>query len=195
MTGLPASFAVVGGAVALAMVVGTAVFSVVVRRGHLMARARDLIGRLRRRPRPAAVGARADLSGGPPRASWDALTGELLGGSKGRLAAGLALHVVSRALFAFEIYAGLRALGLPAGWRETTIFAAVPVALSVIGTFIPGQLGVQEATQALVAASLGIGPSAGLALALLQRARQLVFVPLSGLLVAFVSGRTRASDP
>jgi uncharacterized membrane protein YbhN (UPF0104 family) len=127
--------------------------------------------------------------------SWDDIAGRMLTGSRRRLLAGLAVHVVSRALLAFEIYAGLRVLGLPAGWRETTIFAAVPIALSIVGMVIPGQLGVQEAAQALVATSLGIGPSAGLALALLQRARQLVFVPLSALLVALLPGRARASDP
>lgn len=104
------------------------------------------------------------------------------------------MHLIARLLFALEIYAGLRLLGLPAGWRETSIFAAVPIALSVAGTFIPGQLGLQEGVQSLVAAALGIGPAAGLMLVLLQRVRQLLFVPLSGLLIALVTRGDRGSE-
>jgi hypothetical protein len=132
-----------------------------------------------------------------PRAAdraWEPALRAMLVGPRRPLIASLSVHLVSRLLFALEIYAGLRLLGLPSGWRETSIFAAVPIALSVAGTFIPGQLGLQEGVQALVAAALGIGPAAGLTLVLLQRVRQLLFVPLSGLLIAMVTRGDRGSE-
>jgi hypothetical protein len=52
----------------------------------------------------------------------------------------------------------------------------------------------QEGVQALVAAALGIGPAAGLTLVLLQRVRQLLFVPLSGVLIAIVTRGNRGSS-
>ncbi len=104
--------------------------------------------------------------------AWEPSLREMLIGPRRTLLTGLSIHLASRLLFALEIYAGLRLLGLPSGWRVTAIFAAVPVALSVAGTFIPGQLGLQEGVQALVATALGFGPAAGLTLVLLQRVRR-----------------------
>jgi uncharacterized membrane protein YbhN (UPF0104 family) len=126
--------------------------------------------------------------------AWEPSLRSLLVGPRRPLLAGLSIHLASRLLFALEIYAGLRLLGLPSGWRVTAIFAAVPIALSVAGTFVPGQLGLQEGVQALVAAALGFGPAAGLTLVLLQRVRQLLFVPLSGLLIAMVTRGARRSE-
>ena len=65
----------------------------------------------------------------------------------------------------------------------------------MVGSFVPGQIGLQEGASALVAAALGIGPATGIALVFLQRLRQLVFVPLAGLLIAVVPYGPRTSDP
>jgi hypothetical protein len=119
----------------------------------------------------------------------------LLTGARAPIAGGLALHVCARLLLAAEIYAGLQILGARVGPLGTLIFIAIPVALSVIGTFVPGQIGIQEGATALVAAALGIGPATGIALVFLQRLRQLVFVPLAGLLIALVPCGPSTSDP
>jgi hypothetical protein len=119
----------------------------------------------------------------------------LLTGARAPLAGGFALHICGRLLLAAEIYAGLRILGAPVGVLGTLIFIAIPVGLSVIGTFVPGQLGLQEGASALVASALGIGPATGIALVFLQRLRQLVFVPLAGLLIALVPYGPQSSDP
>src|SRR6185503_13351615 len=118
-----------------------------------------------------------------------------LTGRRGPIAGGLALHVCARLLLAAEIYAGLQILGAHVGPLATIIFIAIPVALSVIGTFVPGQIGLQEGASALVAAALGIGPATGIALVFLQRLRQLVFVPLAGLLIALVPYGPPTTDP
>jgi hypothetical protein len=119
----------------------------------------------------------------------------LLTGARAPLAGGFVLHVCARLLLAAEIYAGLRILGARVGVLGTLIFIAIPVGLSVIGTFVPGQIGLQEGASALVASALGIGPATGIALVFLQRLRQLVFVPLAGLLIALVPYGPRSSDP
>ena len=137
-------------------------------------------------------GARATEGAGDP---VDRGLHSLLTGARAPLAGGFALHVCARLLLAAEIYAGLRILGAPVGVLGTLIFIAIPVGLSVIGTFVPGQLGLQEGASALVAAALGIGPATGIALVFLQRLRQLVFVPLAGLLIALVPYGPRSSDP
>jgi lysylphosphatidylglycerol synthase-like protein len=118
----------------------------------------------------------------------------LLTGPRAPIVIGFLLHVLARVLLAAEIYAGLQILGARVGPLETLIFIAIPVGLSVIGTFVPGQIGLQEGASALVAAALGIGPATGIALVFLQRLRQLVFVPLAGLLIAVVPYGPGKSD-
>jgi len=119
----------------------------------------------------------------------------LLTGARAPIASGFALHVCARLLLAAEIYAGLQILGAHVGPLGTLIFIAIPIGLSVVGSFVPGQIGLQEGATALVAAALGIGPATGIALVFLQRLRQLVFVPLAGLLIAVVPYGPRTSDP
>jgi Lysylphosphatidylglycerol synthase TM region len=119
----------------------------------------------------------------------------LLTGPRAPIMRGFLLHTVARLLLALEIYAGLKILGAQVGPAGTLIFIAIPVGLSVIGTFVPGQIGLQEGACALVAAALGIGPATGIALVFLQRLRQLVFVPLAGLLIALVPYGPGTSDP
>jgi len=119
----------------------------------------------------------------------------LLTGARAPIAGGFILHVCARLLLAAEIYAGLQILGAHVGPLGTLIFIAIPIGLSVVGSFVPGQIGLQEGASALVAAALGIGPATGIALVFLQRLRQLVFVPLAGLLIAVVPYGPRTSDP
>jgi lysylphosphatidylglycerol synthase-like protein len=119
----------------------------------------------------------------------------LLTGPRAPIVRGFLLHIVARLLLALEIYAGLRILGAQVGPAGTLIFIAIPVGLSIIGTFVPGQIGLQEGACALVAAALGIGPATGIALVFLQRLRQLVFVPLAGLLIALVPYGPRTPEP
>jgi hypothetical protein len=154
-------------------------------------------------PPTAGNGARSadSASGDGARADGDAVDPvdrglhNLLTGARAPLAGGFALHICARLLLAAEIYVGLRILGAPVGILGTLIFIAIPVGLSVVGTFVPGQIGLQEGASALVASALGIGPATGIALVFLQRLRQLVFVPLAGLLIALVPYGPRSSDP
>jgi hypothetical protein len=100
-----------------------------------------------------------------------------------RLGLLLLIHLVGRGLAAFEIYVALRLLQVPATPAHVLVLAAVPVASALVGAFLPGQIGLQEGVQAAVAAALGLGATAGIMVVLLQRARQLLFLPITAALL------------
>jgi len=177
-----------------ALVIALAVVAVAIgaARGRLAGKLRWALVMFGVPPTPARSGNTEGESGPDP---VDRGLHALLTGPRGRIAAAFGLHVGARLLLAAEIYAGLQILGVRVGVMATLIFIAIPIGLSVIGTFVPGQIGLQEGASALVAAALGIGPATGIALVFLQRLRQLVFVPLAGLLIALLPYGPRTSDP
>lgn len=106
------------------------------------------------------------------------------------------LHCVARAVLCMEVYLVLRSLHAPATLAHVLVLSSVPIATSVFASAIPSQIGVQEGAQALVCAALGLDPALGLVLVLLQRARQLAFVPLTLILLgAARSSAAAASSP
>ena len=113
----------------------------------------------------------------------------LLRKPKGLLVRGLWLHVLGRAVLGVEVYIALWSLDAPTLVRDAVVLATVPVVTSLFASAIPSQIGVQEGAQALACAALGFDPALGLALVLLQRLRQLAFVPLTPLLIAGARSR------
>jgi uncharacterized membrane protein YbhN (UPF0104 family) len=181
-------------AVVSAVVIALAVAAVAIgaARGRLVGKMRWALVIFGVPPTPVKAGNGKDGAADPVDSGLHAL----LTGSRRPIVAAFALHVGARLLLAAEIYAGLKILGVHVGVKATLIFIAIPIGLSVIGTFVPGQIGLQEGASALVAAALGIGPATGIALVFLQRLRQLVFVPLAGLLIALLPyGPRTTSDP
>jgi hypothetical protein len=196
--GYEAAVLISAGAIAIAV----AAVAVGAARGRLVGKLRWALVVFGMPPAPAerAPGDGAPREGSTPDADSDGHPVDrglraLLTGGRAPIAGGLALHLCARLLLASEIYVGLQILGARVSPLGTLIFIAIPVGLSVIGTFVPGQIGLQEGASALVAAALGIGPATGIALVFLQRLRQLVFVPLAGLLIATVPFGPRPSDP
>ncbi len=100
------------------------------------------------------------------------------------LALAVLIGLVARILFAVEVYVGFLVLGEPVSAAEAIVFASVPVVLAFLGTVVPGQLGIQEGTQAFIAGALGIPPVTAVALVLLQRVRTIVIAVVGWLLVA-----------
>ena len=93
------------------------------------------------------------------------------------------LHCMARAVLCLEVYLVLRSLHAPATLVHVLVLSSVPVATSVFASAIPSQIGVQEGAQVFVCGALGLDPALGLVLVLLQRARQLAFVPLTLILL------------
>ncbi|MFH0900478.1 MAG: lysylphosphatidylglycerol synthase domain-containing protein [Pseudomonadota bacterium] len=113
--------------------------------------------------------------------------------SRQTLLAGTAVHIAGRLLLAAEVYAGLRVLHFRPTACTVMVIASVPIALSIAGALVPSQIGLQEGAQFLVFRALGIDPTIGMSLVLLQRIRQVAFVSLAMLLLGSArSGRGRS---
>jgi len=113
-------------------------------------------------------------------------------GPRGRLAAGVFVHMLGRASIACEVYLGLVLLGAPFSLPDAVVLAVVPIGLSLVFSSIPSQIGVQEGGQALIAGLLGLSPTLGVALVLLQRFRQVTFAALVPLLLRDAKAATSA---
>jgi hypothetical protein len=113
------------------------------------------------------------------------------------LVVGVVTHMLGRATILGEVFVALRLLGVASSPADAVVLAVVPIGLSLFFSSIPSQLGVQEGGQALVAAALGMSPSVGVTLVLLQRFRQLVFAAFAPLLLEVGRSRrvTRATRP
>ena len=107
-----------------------------------------------------------------------------LSGEPSALISGLLLHFIGRSVLAVETYLALRCLHAPADAADALVLATAPIASGFFASSIPSQLGVQEGVLMFVCDALGLGSALGVTLALLVRLRQLVFVPLTPLLLA-----------
>jgi hypothetical protein len=173
-TALPVPLAAGAAGIAIATIVVTVAIAVAAARFGIGVRTQALLARLFGRP-GAGTGFGTAVD--------DALV-TLVRGPRGRLCAGLFVHLVGRALLAAEILVALWALDIPVGLTAAIVLAVVPIALSLFVSMIPSQIGVQEGAQALIAAALGLTPALGVSLVLLQRLRQLVFIALTPVLLA-----------
>jgi hypothetical protein len=96
---------------------------------------------------------------------------------------GLAIHLAGRVLLAVEVYVVLWVLGGDATLVNSLVIATVPVATGLVASTIPSQIGVQEAAQTLIFGALGMEPALGFTFVLIQRVRQLLFAPLTPVLL------------
>ncbi len=103
---------------------------------------------------------------------------------RGPQIAGLALHLAGRVILGGEVWIALLALDVRVDAAVAVYVAAVPSIIALVGTPVPGQLGVQEGGMVLAFAAAGLDPRLGLAVVTLQRVRQLFSVALGGLILA-----------
>jgi hypothetical protein len=175
---------------ALLLVVGATSLGLVIalcaiqRRGGVAAPVARLAGLLVRRRR-AALAAHA--------ASIDAEVRELHLVRPARFAGAVGLHLLGRCLAALEVLGGVRLLGIGIGLEGSFVLASVPLIVDLAFSIVPSQIGIYEGTNALLAGALGVDPAAGVALAFLQRLRQVVFLSAGFTLIAL--RRPRAARP
>jgi hypothetical protein len=181
-TRLPRALQVTLGTIALAILLVTLVGAWLVARlgvGERLSRLlRKLLGRTYGEPR---FGEQVD----------EALQ-RALNGEKNALGFGLMLHFSARLVLATETYLALRCLHTPAGAAEALVLATAPIASGFFASSIPSQLGVQEGVLMFMCNALGLGSALGVTLSLLVRVRQLVFVPLTPLLLALAKSPQRS---
>lgn len=94
----------------------------------------------------------------------------------------MAWHVGERTLTAVEIYIAMRAIGLEATPLDALFATAMMTGLSLVFFFVPAQVGPAEVGIVAAFAAMGFSPTAGLTVALVRRARQ-VLVLFAGIAV------------
>ena len=153
---VPLLQALLAGAVLL--IPGVIAFVVLQRRGSNMA------GKLAERFIPAAVAHTA--------AFGDAIN-EIYARPKS-LAVSAALHLVAWICSAFWVWLAFHLMGAHIGFEGAIAIEAMLCALRSMAVFVPASIGVQEAGYVALAPLFGVPAEAGLAVSLLQRARNLV---------------------
>jgi len=144
---------------------GPLAFALVLRHGALFTRLSNLARRILGDRLMDAIGSGARL---------DAYVQALLRRPR-VLAATLAWQVTGLVLSTSEVWLALRLFGHPATFWQALFIEALTQAARQIAFFVPAGLGVQEAVVVLLAELLGIGPQVALALALVKRAREVLF--------------------
>lgn len=131
---------------------------------------------LRHRARPRADQPGTDVAGGrwrTARASTRAVGIDLWRNRRPALAGIGALGLVQEAVNVAEAYLLLTWLGAAPAITTVIVFEGATRVVNTLGQFVPGRMGVSEASSALVAGTLSLTPAFGLSLALARRARSL----------------------
>lgn len=96
------------------------------------------------------------------------------------------LHLISRVLSGvFEIYVLARFLGVPMGLWDAVFFAAVIPLTNVVGTVVPGTLGVMEGVVSSLFMVLHWNPADGLILQIARRLRALLWIVVGLIFIFF----------
>ncbi len=100
----------------------------------------------------------------------------------GRLAASLALRLLSRLTMAGEVWLILWFMGHPVGLAEAVVLEFLGQTMRAAAFFVPGAYGIQEGGYVLLGTAIGLPPPVALAVSLAKRGRELL-VGLPALLV------------
>lgn len=133
---------------------------------------------LRHRARPRADKPGTDAAGGRLRkalASTRKVGTDLWRNRRPALAGIGALGLAQEAVNVAEAYILLTWLGAAPAILTVIVFEAANRVVNTLGQFVPGRMGVSEASSALVAGTLSLTPAFGLSLALARRARSLIW--------------------
>lgn len=94
----------------------------------------------------------------------------------GRFALAVLLALINWVVGTVELWLTMRAVGVPVSFSDAVIIEGVTQLVRTGSFFIPLSLGAQEGAIVLIAGSLTGSPSAGLAAALVRRARELLWI-------------------
>jgi hypothetical protein len=116
---------------------------------------------------------------------------DFYGGRRGALFFVLLLEAGAHLVSVANVYLALHFLDLDPTWSAAFIGDAAPKAINSVFFFVPGQAGVHEGGRALLLEALGLGMSAGVALALVERVSQATWAAY-GLVVLSLRARGAA---
>ncbi len=93
-----------------------------------------------------------------------------------------------------EIYLTLQLIGLPTSLLIAFILEAVNRALNIAFAFVPAMVGVDEAGTGLLTNVLGLGITAGVTLAIVRKARMLVWIGLGLVFLSTPQSKSHKHD-
>jgi hypothetical protein len=106
---------------------------------------------------------------------WRRVLAEVWADRPGAIAGMALLCLAQHVVLITEAYVMLRAMGAAPTFSTVLIFEGVTKTVNTIGAIVPGRLGIAEGGSAALAASLGLGASQGLSLALMRRVRAVIW--------------------
>lgn len=102
-----------------------------------------------------------------------------VGERRGDFAVQIAYKAAAQAVRIAEIWLAVELIGLPGGLATAVLYNSLSRTMTLLWSFVPGQLGVLEMSSMVGFASLGFAPEMGLSLALVLRFRYVVNMALS----------------
>jgi uncharacterized protein (TIRG00374 family) len=115
--------------------------------------------------------------------------------SHARFGWALALAFANWLIGVVEIYAALYFLGFPVSWEEAWIIEAAAQLIRTGTFFIPSSLGAQEGVFLLLCGAITGSPTAGIALALARRLREIIWISAGFGISALLRERRRPAPP
>jgi uncharacterized protein (TIRG00374 family) len=112
----------------------------------------------------------------------------------GRLSIALLWHLLAWAVASLEVYTVLRVLGREVSVPGALVIEAFVTAVRFLSFMVPGNLGALEAGTMLVFDAFGLGAGLGLAVSLIRRLRQMVWIGV-GLACLAALRHPVAADP
>lgn len=113
-------------------------------------------------------------------------------GSRRRFAVAVSLGLLSWVIGVFEIYYALAFLGHPVSIAEAWIIEAMAQMLRAGSFFIPASIGIQDGALVLMSAAITGSPELGVAIALVRRMREIVWIA-AGFAFGWVFRRSRVA--
>lgn len=107
----------------------------------------------------------------------------------------LSLQLAAHLMNIFEVYLILRFMNLDATFIIAFIIEAMMKIINFVFFFVPGQVGVFEGGNALLLAALGLGATAGVALALVEKIRTLAWTAYGLVVLAFIFRKDSKPSP
>lgn len=116
-------------------------------------------------------------------------TRRFLEGRSRRFWASFGLHLAGRLLGAVEAWLIMAVIGVPLSLAAAIFLISIAhVGVNLAFSFIPSQLGVQEAAACIVFSAIGLDPASALTLMLLRRARSLIWIGIGLVLLLSTRG-------
>lgn len=105
----------------------------------------------------------------------------------------LAYHLIEHIIMAVEIFVAAKLIGVDLGFAELFYVNTISSLFNIMFIVVPGRIGSFECSLAYAFSQLSLSPGAGISVALIRRARQLL-ICLAGMLLIFIKEKNGRAD-